>query len=100
MQTVREVLFGMKELVDRAARGSVKTDGFFIACLRAAFAKSYEINLFIHDHKAGIHDFTVTAALRAPEIRKLHRTGVSKFEIARRLGSGRTSVRRILGAKS
>jgi putative DNA-invertase from lambdoid prophage Rac len=37
-----------------------------------------------------------TAALRAPEVRKLHRAGVSKSEIARRLQIGRTSVRRIL----
>jgi DNA invertase Pin-like site-specific DNA recombinase len=38
-----------------------------------------------------------TAALHTAEIRKLHRAGVSKAEIARRLGVGRTSVRRILG---
>jgi len=38
----------------------------------------------------------VTAALHAAEVRKLHRTGVSKSEIARRLNIGRTSVRRIL----
>jgi DNA invertase Pin-like site-specific DNA recombinase len=37
-----------------------------------------------------------TAARHASEIRKLHRTGVSKAEIARRLEIGRTSVRRIL----
>ena len=37
-----------------------------------------------------------TAALHADEVRKLHRTGVSKSEIARRLQIGRTSVRRIL----
>ena len=37
-----------------------------------------------------------TAALHTAEIRKLHRTGVSKSEIARRLQIGRTSVRRIL----
>ncbi|HXI43005.1 MAG TPA: recombinase family protein [Bryobacteraceae bacterium] len=41
-----------------------------------------------------------TAALHAPEIRKLHRAGVSKSEIARRIQIGRTSVRRILGTKS
>jgi putative DNA-invertase from lambdoid prophage Rac len=38
-----------------------------------------------------------TAARHASEIRKLHRAGVSKSEIARRLEIGRTSVRRILG---
>lgn len=38
-----------------------------------------------------------TAARHAPEIRKLHRAGVSQTEIARRLQIGRTSVRRILG---
>jgi DNA invertase Pin-like site-specific DNA recombinase len=39
----------------------------------------------------------VTAGLHAAEIRKLHRAGVAKAEIARRLQIGRTSVRRILG---
>jgi putative DNA-invertase from lambdoid prophage Rac len=38
-----------------------------------------------------------TAAVHAAEIRKLHRAGISKSEIARRLRIGRTSVRRILG---
>ena len=37
-----------------------------------------------------------TAAMHAAEIRKLHRAGVSKSEIARRVQIGRTSVRRIL----
>ena len=41
----------------------------------------------------------MTAGLQAAEIRKLHRAGVSKSEIARSLQVGRTSVRRILGAK-
>ena len=41
-----------------------------------------------------------TAARHAAEIRKLHRAGISKSEIARRLQIGRTSVRRILGAQS
>src|SRR5579859_1866861 len=39
-----------------------------------------------------------TAAIHAAEIRKLHRAGVSKSEIARRVKVGRTSVRRILAA--
>jgi len=37
-----------------------------------------------------------TAARHAAEVRKLHRAGISKSEIARRLQIGRTSVRRIL----
>jgi DNA invertase Pin-like site-specific DNA recombinase len=37
-----------------------------------------------------------TVAGHAAEIRKLHRSGISKSEIARRLQIGRTSVRRIL----
>ncbi len=37
-----------------------------------------------------------TAAVHTAEIRELHRAGVSKSEIARRLRIGRTSVRRIL----
>jgi DNA invertase Pin-like site-specific DNA recombinase len=41
-----------------------------------------------------------TAVLHTAEIRKLHRAGVSKSEIARRLRIGRTSVRRILAYSS
>src|SRR5580704_9149960 len=40
-----------------------------------------------------------TVARYAAEIRKLHHSGVSKSEIARRLQVGRTSVRRILTSK-
>ena len=40
-----------------------------------------------------------TAAVHAAEILKLHRAGISKSEIARRVRIGRTSVRRILGAR-
>ena len=45
-------------------------------------------------------DRPATAAAHTAEIRKLHRAGVSKSEIARRLQIGRTSLRRILGIKS
>jgi putative DNA-invertase from lambdoid prophage Rac len=38
----------------------------------------------------------VTVGKKASKIRKLHRAGVSKAEIARQLNIGRTSVRRIL----
>jgi DNA invertase Pin-like site-specific DNA recombinase len=40
---------------------------------------------------------TPGTAIHAAEIRKLHCAGVSKYEIARRMQIGRTSVRRILG---
>jgi putative DNA-invertase from lambdoid prophage Rac len=39
----------------------------------------------------------ITARQHAEQVGKLHRAGVSKSEIARRLRIGRTSVRRILG---
>ena len=42
----------------------------------------------------------VTIGKKAGQIRKLHRAGVSKAEIARRLEIGRTSVRRILGERN
>jgi len=41
----------------------------------------------------------ITAATKASEVRALHRAGISKAEIARRLQIGRTSVRRILTSK-
>src|SRR5664280_1882094 len=42
----------------------------------------------------------ITAGLHTTQVRKLHRVGISKSEIARRLQIGRTSVRRILGDSS
>jgi putative DNA-invertase from lambdoid prophage Rac len=39
----------------------------------------------------------ITAGLHAAKVRKLHRAGVSKAEIARQLQISRTSVRRLLG---
>jgi putative DNA-invertase from lambdoid prophage Rac len=41
----------------------------------------------------------VTAGQKASQIKTLHRAGISKAEIARRLDIGRTSVRRLLGEK-
>ena len=41
----------------------------------------------------------ITASIKAGEVRILHREGISKAEIARRLQIGRTSVRRILAAQ-
>jgi DNA invertase Pin-like site-specific DNA recombinase len=42
----------------------------------------------------------LTAALKADQVRKLRRTGLSKSAIARRLNIGRTSVRRILDKRT
>ena len=42
----------------------------------------------------------IRAGLHTNQVRKLHRAGVSKAEIARRLQIGRTSVRRILEIRS
>jgi putative DNA-invertase from lambdoid prophage Rac len=42
----------------------------------------------------------VTAGKKTGQIRKLHRSGISKAEIARRLEISRTSVRRILGERN
>ena len=41
-----------------------------------------------------------TAVIHADEVRRLHRAGMSKSEIARRLRIGRTSVRRLLARKT
>jgi putative DNA-invertase from lambdoid prophage Rac len=42
----------------------------------------------------------VTVGKKTGQIRKLHRSGISKAEIARRLEISRTSVRRILGERN
>ena len=42
----------------------------------------------------------ITAGLHTSQVRKFHRAGISKSEIARRLEIGRTSVRRILETRS
>ena len=42
----------------------------------------------------------LTVGLRAGQVRKLHRSGLSKSEISRRLKIGRTSVRRILDRRT
>ena len=53
-----------------------------------------------HARQNGKHLGRPAVAAHATEIRRLHRAGVAKAEIARRLRVGRTSVRRILGDSS
>ena len=78
--------------------------GRAIAALLAVFA-AFEREILAERTKAGLAQARlngkrlgrpITAGLHAAEIRKLHRAGVAKAEIARRLQIGRTSVRRIL----
>jgi hypothetical protein len=63
-RTVGDILKELEPIIARTARGSTREDGFFLSCVRAAFAKSFELNTFIHNHKPGIHDFAITASLR------------------------------------
>src|SRR5437868_5728055 len=63
-RSVGEVLGAMQPLIERCTRGSVKPDGFFLLCVRAAFAKSYEINKSVYASEPGVHDFAITAAFR------------------------------------
>jgi putative DNA-invertase from lambdoid prophage Rac len=78
--------------------------GRAMACLLAIFAE-FEREILRERTRAGLAQARlngkqlgrpITAGLRAAEIRKLHRAGIAKAEIARRLEIGRTSVRRIL----
>src|ERR1700689_2307129 len=79
--------------------------GRAMAGLLAVFAE-FEREILRERVRAGLADARrngqrlgrpMTAGLHADKVRKLHRAGVSKAEIARRLQIGRTSVRRILG---
>src|ERR1700691_317526 len=78
--------------------------GRAMAALLAVFAE-FEREILRERTRAGLAQARLngtrpgrpaTAAYKAAEVRKLHRAGISKAEIARRLDIGRTSVRRIL----
>ena len=78
--------------------------GRAMAGLLAVFAQ-FEHDLLRERVRAGLAEARLngkqlgrprTLDVHARRIRKLHRAGVSKAEIARRLKIGRTSVRRIL----
>ncbi len=80
------------------------SSGRAMAGLLAVFAE-FEREILRERVRAGLADARrngqrlgrpMTAGLQADKVRKLHRAGVSKAEIARRLQIGRTSVRRIL----
>src|SRR6266498_4402055 len=80
--------------------------GRAMAALLAVFA-GFEREILVERVRAGLAHARqngqklgrpVTAGLHTAQVRKLHRAGISKAEIARRLNIGRTSVRRILAA--
>ena len=78
--------------------------GRAMAGMLAVFAE-FEREIIRERVKAGIaqaradgkpHGRPQTAALKTEEVKRLFKTGVSKAEIARKFGIGRTSVRRFL----
>src|SRR4051812_40811688 len=82
--------------------------GRAMAAMLAVFA-SFEREILQERTRAGLAQARLngkrlgrplTAGLQTATVRKLHRAGVSKSEIARRLQIGRTSVRRILAETS
>jgi putative DNA-invertase from lambdoid prophage Rac len=82
--------------------------GRAMAALLAVFAE-FEREILRERVRAGLAEARLngtrlgrpaTAANKTAEVRKLHRAGISKSEIARRLDIGRTSVRRILAVKA
>src|SRR6266516_512652 len=81
--------------------------GRAMAGLLAVFAE-FEREILRERVRAGLADAKrngqhlgrpMTAGLHADTVRKLHRAGLSKAEIARRLQIGRTSVRRMLTSR-
>jgi hypothetical protein len=58
------ILHSLEPVVRKCTVGNVKEDGFFIMSVRAALAKNYEVNRFIHTREASADAFIVTSALR------------------------------------
>jgi putative DNA-invertase from lambdoid prophage Rac len=106
LQELEHLGVGFVSLME--ALGLTTAAGRALAGLRAIFAE-FEREILRERTRAGLAHAggngkllgrPATAAVHATEIQKLHRAGVSKSEIARRVRIGRTSVRRILGAQS
>jgi DNA invertase Pin-like site-specific DNA recombinase len=103
-RSVADLLATLQELQHLGVGFVSLTEGRAMAALLAVFAE-FEREILRERVRAGLAHARqngqtlgrpATAARHALEIRKLHRAGVSKAEIARRLEIGRTSVRRIL----
>lgn len=106
LQELEHLGVGFVSLME--ALGLTTAAGRAMAGLRAIFSE-FEREILQQRTRAGLAHARengkrlgrpATAAIHASEIQKLHRAGVSKSEIARRVRIGRTSVRRILGAQS
>ncbi|MEO6436486.1 MAG: DUF5677 domain-containing protein [Tepidisphaeraceae bacterium] len=64
MESVKQILDALEPAIRRCAAGNVKTDGFFLLCVRAALVKNYEVNRFLQSPHAALNAFAVTSALR------------------------------------
>ncbi len=64
MQEAKPILHSLEPIVQRCTMGNVKDDGFFLVSVRAALAKNFEVNRFIHSREASNSAFIVTSALR------------------------------------
>jgi putative DNA-invertase from lambdoid prophage Rac len=108
MTTLRELLdLGVGFVSLTEALDLTTPSGRAMAGMLAIFAE-FEREILRERVKAGIaqaqkegrpHGRPRTAALKAEEVRRLKADRVSHSEIARRLGIGRTSVRRVLVAE-
>ena len=103
LQELNELGVGFVSLTE--ALDLTTPSGCAMAGLLAVFAE-FEREILRERVKAGIaqarkegkpHGRPPTVALQAERVRQLRAQRLSKSEIARRLGIGRTSVRRILG---
>jgi DNA invertase Pin-like site-specific DNA recombinase len=84
------------DLATPAGRAMAALLAVFAACAREVQGERVRAGL-AHARQNGKRlGRPLTAGLHAGQIRKLHRAGLSKSEISRRLNIGRTSVRRIL----
>jgi putative DNA-invertase from lambdoid prophage Rac len=107
MTTLRELLdLGVGFVSLAEALDLTTPSGRAMAGMLAIFAE-FEREILRERVKAGIaqarkegrpHGRPRTASLKAEEVRRLKANRVSHSEIARRLGIGRTSVRRVLAA--
>src|SRR6185437_10085189 len=64
MQEAKAILHTLETIVQRCSVGNLKEDGFFLMSVRAALAKNFDVNRFIHAREGSHSAFIVTSALR------------------------------------